>query len=84
MLYTLGSDPTENDSVEGLRPNARGPGLHAKSLRYIGSTIVGVGSPDPPQFVCDDSEYEDVFVSGNCLDWWVKGPKFLHICESSL
>lgn len=21
------SDPTENDSVEGLRPNARGPGL---------------------------------------------------------
>ena len=21
------SDPTENDSIEGLRPNARGPGL---------------------------------------------------------
>ncbi|CAK9138816.1 unnamed protein product [Ilex paraguariensis] len=28
-----------------------------------GSTIVGVGSPDPPQFVYDDSEYKDVFVS---------------------
>lgn len=25
LLYR--SDPTENDSVEGLRPNARGPGL---------------------------------------------------------
>jgi protein phosphatase len=26
-LYKCRSDPTENDSVEGLRPNARGPGL---------------------------------------------------------
>ena len=26
-LVFLRSDPTENDSVEGLRPNARGPGL---------------------------------------------------------
>lgn len=25
--YECRSDPTENDSVEGLRPNARGPGL---------------------------------------------------------
>lgn len=29
-----------------------------------GSTIVGVGSPDPPQFVYEDDEYKDVFVSG--------------------
>ncbi|XP_009793740.1 4-diphosphocytidyl-2-C-methyl-D-erythritol kinase, chloroplastic/chromoplastic [Nicotiana tabacum] len=28
-----------------------------------GSTIVGVGSPDPPQFVYDDEEYRDVFLS---------------------
>jgi protein phosphatase len=27
FLYKCRSDPTENDSVEGLRPNARGPGL---------------------------------------------------------
>lgn len=27
FLYKFRSDPTENDSVEGLRPNARGPGL---------------------------------------------------------
>jgi hypothetical protein len=30
MIYMFDaqrSDPTENDSVEGLRPNARGPGL---------------------------------------------------------
>ncbi|KAE9593939.1 putative 4-(cytidine 5'-diphospho)-2-C-methyl-D-erythritol kinase [Lupinus albus] len=28
-----------------------------------GSTIVGVGSPDPPQFLYDDVEYQDVFLS---------------------
>lgn len=28
-----------------------------------GSTIVGVGSPDPPQFLYDDEEYKDVFLS---------------------
>ncbi|GMQ00975.1 hypothetical protein CsSME_00047802 [Camellia sinensis var. sinensis] len=28
-----------------------------------GSTIVGIGSPDPPQFVYDDDEYKDVFLS---------------------
>lgn len=28
-----------------------------------GSTIVGVGSPDPPQFIYDDDDYKDVFVS---------------------
>ncbi|KAJ6425067.1 hypothetical protein OIU85_001093 [Salix viminalis] len=28
-----------------------------------GSTIVGIGSPDPPQFIYDDDEYQDVFVS---------------------
>lgn len=26
-MHSIRSDPTENDSVEGLRPNARGPGL---------------------------------------------------------
>ncbi|CAA3029918.1 serine threonine- phosphatase BSL1 [Olea europaea subsp. europaea] len=29
LMDLLWSDPTENDSVEGLRPNARGPGLVA-------------------------------------------------------
>ncbi|CAL5434083.1 unnamed protein product [Camellia sinensis] len=29
-----------------------------------GSTIVGIGSPDPPQFVYDDDEYKDIFLSG--------------------
>ncbi|KAA8544511.1 hypothetical protein F0562_022449 [Nyssa sinensis] len=28
-----------------------------------GSTIVGIGSPDPPQFVYDDDEYKEVFLS---------------------
>ncbi|KAG1365481.1 4-diphosphocytidyl-2-C-methyl-D-erythritol kinase, chloroplastic [Cocos nucifera] len=29
-----------------------------------GSTIVGVGSPEPPSFVYDDDDYKDVFISG--------------------
>lgn len=29
-----------------------------------GSTIVGIGSPDPPSFVYDDGDYKDVFMSG--------------------
>ncbi|KAG9454794.1 hypothetical protein H6P81_007698 [Aristolochia fimbriata] len=28
-----------------------------------GSTIVGVGSPEPPQFLYDENEYEDTFIS---------------------
>ncbi|KAJ4891106.1 hypothetical protein Rs2_30854 [Raphanus sativus] len=28
-----------------------------------GSTIVGIGSPDPPQFIYDDEEYKNVFLS---------------------
>ncbi|KAK1292417.1 hypothetical protein QJS10_CPB17g01757 [Acorus calamus] len=28
-----------------------------------GSTIVGIGSPDPPQFIYDDDDYKDVFIS---------------------
>lgn len=27
LYVSCRSDPTENDSVEGLRPNARGPGI---------------------------------------------------------
>ncbi|OIV95490.1 hypothetical protein TanjilG_26753 [Lupinus angustifolius] len=33
-----------------------------------GSTIVGVGSPDPPQFLYDDVEYQDVFLSEQLFD----------------
>ena len=29
LYVSCRSDPTENDSVEGLRPNGRGPGLVA-------------------------------------------------------
>ncbi|KAL7199419.1 hypothetical protein ACSBR2_021650 [Camellia fascicularis] len=36
---------------------------HAVFMSGSGSTIVGIGSPDPPQFVYDDDEYEDVFLS---------------------
>lgn len=33
LLYR--SDPTENDSIEGLRPNARGPGLVTFGVREV-------------------------------------------------
>ncbi|KAK4793055.1 hypothetical protein SAY86_023490 [Trapa natans] len=33
LMDLLWSDPTENDSVEGLRPNARGPGLVTFGVR---------------------------------------------------
>ncbi|KAJ4840615.1 hypothetical protein Tsubulata_020917 [Turnera subulata] len=44
-----------------------------------GSTIVGIGSPDPPQFVYDDEEYKDVFLSeANFMtretDQWYREP----------
>jgi 4-diphosphocytidyl-2-C-methyl-D-erythritol kinase len=29
-----------------------------------GSTIVSVGDSEPPQFIYDDEEYQDIFVSG--------------------
>ncbi|GKD40888.1 serine/threonine-protein phosphatase BSL3 [Tanacetum coccineum] len=35
LMDLLWSDPTENDSVEGLRPNARGPGLVTFGVRFI-------------------------------------------------
>ncbi|CAA6662189.1 unnamed protein product [Spirodela intermedia] len=28
-----------------------------------GSTLVGIGSPDPPQFIYDDEDYKDVFIA---------------------
>ncbi|XWS28385.1 hypothetical protein CRYUN_Cryun25bG0064300 [Craigia yunnanensis] len=37
-----------------------------------GSTIVGIGSPDPPQFVYDHDDYRDAFLSGK----W-QGPTLL-------
>ncbi|KAG8387417.1 hypothetical protein BUALT_Bualt02G0019300 [Buddleja alternifolia] len=34
LMDLLWSDPTENDSVEGLRPNARGPGLPDRVMEF--------------------------------------------------
>lgn len=41
------SDPTENDSVEGLRPNARGPGLvsFGVCVLFVISLIVVIKNP---------------------------------------
>ncbi|GJT72138.1 serine/threonine-protein phosphatase BSL3-like protein [Tanacetum coccineum] len=34
LMDLLWSDPTENDSVEGLRPNARGPRLPDRVMEF--------------------------------------------------
>ncbi|KAJ4796137.1 4-diphosphocytidyl-2-C-methyl-D-erythritol kinase [Rhynchospora pubera] len=44
-----------------------------------GSTIVGVGAPDPPAFIYDEDDYKDVFVSDACFltreeNEWYKEP----------
>lgn len=46
------------------RVTAAGRGQYdAVFMSGSGSTIVGVGSPDPPQFVYDDDDYREVFLS---------------------
>ncbi|OAY61273.1 4-diphosphocytidyl-2-C-methyl-D-erythritol kinase, chloroplastic [Manihot esculenta] len=52
-----------------------------------GSTIVGIGSPDPPQFIYDDDDYKDVFVSeANFLtreaNQWYKEPASTATCST--
>ncbi|PON59210.1 4-diphosphocytidyl-2C-methyl-D-erythritol kinase [Parasponia andersonii] len=53
-----------------------------------GSTIVGIGSPDPPQFIYDDDDYKDVFLSeANFLtrevNQWYKEPASASACNPS-
>ncbi|KAI5673502.1 hypothetical protein M9H77_13866 [Catharanthus roseus] len=53
-----------------------------------GSTIVGVGSPDPPQFIYDDEEYKDVFLSEASFltrppNQWYSEPGLSTACSSS-
>ncbi|XP_006294319.2 4-diphosphocytidyl-2-C-methyl-D-erythritol kinase, chloroplastic [Capsella rubella] len=53
-----------------------------------GSTIVGIGSPDPPQFIYDDEEYKNVFLSeANFMtreaNEWYKEPASANATTSS-
>ena len=41
-MFPCRSDPTENDSVEGLRPNARGPGLVTYGVRFLQQLIISL------------------------------------------
>ena len=45
-----------------------------------GSTIVGVGDSQPPQFIYDEDKYIDVFVSG----WHLASPHNLLKCANNL
>ncbi|KAL9458503.1 hypothetical protein AB3S75_007380 [Citrus x aurantiifolia] len=51
-----------------------------------GSTIVGIGSPDPPQFIYDDNDYEDVFLSEarfitREVNQWYREPASTNACS---
>lgn len=54
-----------------------------------GSTIVGIGSPDPPQFLYDDEDYRDVFLSeANFItresnEWYKEPSSSSATCQSS-
>jgi 4-diphosphocytidyl-2-C-methyl-D-erythritol kinase len=53
-----------------------------------GSTIIGIGSPDPPQFIYDDEEYKNVFLSeANFMtreaNEWYKEPASANATTSS-
>ncbi|KAJ3669961.1 hypothetical protein LUZ60_010285 [Juncus effusus] len=54
LMDLLWSDPTENDSVEGLRPNARGPGL------------VTFG-PDRVMEFCDNNDVQLIIRAHECV-----------------
>ncbi|KAG9128992.1 hypothetical protein Leryth_014772 [Lithospermum erythrorhizon] len=54
LMDLLWSDPTENDSVEGLRPNARGPGL------------VTFG-PDRVMEFCDNNDLQLIVRAHECV-----------------
>ncbi|OAY57908.1 4-diphosphocytidyl-2-C-methyl-D-erythritol kinase, chloroplastic/chromoplastic [Manihot esculenta] len=52
-----------------------------------GSTIVGIGSPDPPQFIYDDDDYKDVFISEAKFltreaNQWYKEPTSTATCST--
>ncbi|THG18147.1 hypothetical protein TEA_018752 [Camellia sinensis var. sinensis] len=72
FINRLGSSYAEPPAFEVLpslkrlkqRIIAAGRGqFDAVFMSGSGSTIVGIGSPDPPQFVYDDDEYKEVFFS---------------------
>ncbi|XP_068662441.1 4-diphosphocytidyl-2-C-methyl-D-erythritol kinase, chloroplastic/chromoplastic [Aristolochia californica] len=53
-----------------------------------GSTIVGIGSPDPPQFVYDEDEYKDTFLSEARFlsreenQWYIEPNTSMNLCQS--
>ncbi|XP_043692697.1 4-diphosphocytidyl-2-C-methyl-D-erythritol kinase, chloroplastic/chromoplastic isoform X1 [Telopea speciosissima] len=55
-----------------------------------GSTIVGIGSPDLPQFLYDDDEYQDVFLSEARFltrgenQWYTEPASTTSSCDSSM
>ncbi|KAH9730126.1 serine/threonine-protein phosphatase BSL1 [Citrus sinensis] len=57
LMDLLWSDPTENDSIEGLRPNARGPGL----------VTFGVREPDRVSDFCKRNKLQLIIRAHECV-----------------
>lgn len=55
------SDPTENDSVEGLRPNARGPGLVTFGVSVVSFLSYFLAFGLPNHFWCGEFVVFDKF-----------------------
>ncbi|KAK1263203.1 hypothetical protein QJS04_geneDACA009371 [Acorus gramineus] len=77
LMDLLWSDPTENDSVEGLRPNARGPGTanNAGAILVLGRDLVVVPKlihPLPPAITSPETSperhIEDTWMQGYSID----------------
>ncbi|KAH8520652.1 hypothetical protein H0E87_001919 [Populus deltoides] len=74
LMDLLWSDPTENDSVEGLRPNARGPGLvtFGELLDFILLKIaiqgfVAIWLPDRVMEFCNNNDLQLIVRAHECV-----------------
>ncbi|KAG6417721.1 hypothetical protein SASPL_119913 [Salvia splendens] len=64
LMDLLWSDPTENDSVEGLRPNARGPGLVTFGVRFLQHSLF---QPDRVMEFCNNNDLQLIVRAHECV-----------------
>ncbi|KAJ7008409.1 serine/threonine-protein phosphatase BSL1-like isoform X3 [Populus alba x Populus x berolinensis] len=64
LMDLLWSDPTENDSIEGLRPNARGPGLMSNESMLAYDVI---SFPDRVTDFCKKNKLQLIIRAHECV-----------------
>ncbi|THG15847.1 hypothetical protein TEA_023870 [Camellia sinensis var. sinensis] len=67
LMDLLWSDPTENDSVEGLRPNARGPGLVTFGTYHHIMTLYDHLQPDRVTDFCKKNKLQLIIRAHECV-----------------